>query len=248
MFNWLASGFGVLSSVLRNFGNGAVIVLQFLWHHLRDFAGASWRTIRAIWTRVLRPLVDHVHQLYQALRAHILRFLAPIHTWLSRVSKALRAIYLHYVKPIFDIIDRARRILDLLRLLHVAWAARLEEWLARFEQKVAGPVTDVFTLVNDLDGRIDQFILDAAHLFRQSTFLNSILRDVGLITSLMIATGLSRIRTRGRRPFEDPPVTLTSAEFAAAFEHGVEGGRRSADSHVASAEDFFDTLSADVEQ
>lgn len=184
MFGWVAAVAQAIWDGIQAVADAVVVALTFAFKALKLFGTAVWDAGKFVYKDVLKPIGMFVDRVYKHVRDFIQKVYAPIHGWLTRISKALRLVYTHYVRPILNLIDGTRKILELLALLHVQWAAKLDAELAALERKLSAPILQAIQVINAIDSRIEGYILTADHLFQRVTFLRTLKRDVNAVANI----------------------------------------------------------------
>jgi hypothetical protein len=146
---------------------------QYLFSALQQigkFFVHIWDTFfKGLWTRLLKILKSS--QLWNDIRhGHILAALIDL-------RKLMDALFTNFVRPILNMLQQIRQFLQLLKLLHVNFAAQLDAWIAQTEQRIAGAFLTIRAAVN---GAIDvlTLIADPSLLLRKPTLIISLRRTL----------------------------------------------------------------------
>lgn len=125
--------------------------------------------LRRFWDAGLLPLIRKIDGKINRLRQWLKDTIGPIVAVLLKLRKRILDFYGKWFKPIFDTIDAVRGILRVLGVLHVDFARKLDEKLARLESWVLKlfekPLEKINELVNfservmDLDGFFQRYTL-----------------------------------------------------------------------------------------
>lgn len=190
LFGWVQDG-------LQAAWDAIVVALQVAYALLKAGVGAIWDAAKWTYSNILKPIGQFVHDAYDRLKALYTSILKPILDWSKRITDALRRVYNTFIKPILSVIDSARKILQLLELLHVAWAKALDDALANLEHKITAPLLVAIQVINAIDSRIESYILTADNLFRRATLLGSIGRNLNSIANMQWNRALSTLDARG---------------------------------------------------
>jgi hypothetical protein len=131
--------------------NWLVGVLQAIFTFIFQILQGIWKVVQHIWTGFFKPLLTRIANVI--IRAHqwLEDKLAPVLKWLHKVRAYLDRIFKLYVKPILNTIQHIRRVLLVLRLLHVKWAAALDRRLLQIE-------TDIAKVFLTIRGHLNQLI------------------------------------------------------------------------------------------
>ena len=170
----------------------------------------AWSFLRPVWDDVVKPTIQWVHDLYSGLVCWVQDNLAPVLSWVKKVSDFTKLIYQDVIKPVIAAFTAVRHVLDILKALHVPWAAALENDLNALESKFLGPILDVINTVNQVAAIIDGLILDPAGLLFRSTILGSLWRDQRYVLRLVFADAL-------RNPYQPRQPSTDSAHPLRAF-------------------------------
>jgi len=181
---------GVLSLIslvwtgIQTIADYAIIALTYAFNVLKGFAGAIWSAARFTWSNILKPVGEWLHKAYDHLKAIYDKYGAKVIKWARRITCAVRSVYDAYFRPILTTIDAVRRVLELLSLFHIQWAAQLDKALADLERKITKPILDIIQTVNFWVNRVESFVLTVDNLFVRATHLNTIRRDLAAIGNM----------------------------------------------------------------
>ncbi len=159
------------------------------------------------------------------------------------MTDALRRIYNQFLRPILSTIEQVRRILKLLELLHIQFAAQLDAELAKLEQKLSLPLQLVISEFNKLTNRVEGYVLTADNLFVRATQLASIGRDIQSIGNISWNHMIDGINGNPKPRDGAPLQSLPAEQFAAIFEASAAGEETDDTAGAASAFDAaFDAV------
>lgn len=198
-----------------------VIALQYAYFALKAGLGAVWDAARFIYSDILKPIGEFLNDAYQRLKTLYDKLLKPVLDWATRLTKALRLVYTTFVQPILSALDGARKVLQLLELLHVAWAKQLDDALANLEHKIAAPLLLAIQVVNAIDSRIESYILTADNLFRRATLIGSIQRNLNSIANMQWNRGLSTLTPDMRHQWNGANLLADADEHVALLESAL---------------------------
>lgn len=196
-----------------------VIALQWAAGALKTAVLGAWQAVRFTWNDIVKPIGRFIDDAFQRVKALYTNIIKPSLDWLKRVTHAIRSVYDSVLRPILNTIDRVRQVLQLLELLHVPFAAKLDAELADLERKLALPLQLVIRALNGLTNRVESYVLTAENLFQRVTHLNTIARDLKAIQNLHWAGWTEGLSTAARAkppapaplaPATDHAATLTS--------------------------------------
>jgi hypothetical protein len=209
---------------------------------LVSWARAVWAFVRPAWDLVVQPVAEFVDGLYDGLHQFLLDHFSWLLPWVAKATDFAKLIYLDILKPIRDVFTAVRNVLDILKALHVPFAAALEADLNALETKILGPLMEVVNTINNVAQIIQGLILDPAGLLLRSTLLSSLLRDQQYVARLVFAYELRP------GPAYHPastdhrfPVRETSV-YTDTFDAGVDGDDYDGQDLITMAESSFDEM------
>ncbi|MGH8636675.1 MAG: hypothetical protein ACREUZ_06010 [Burkholderiales bacterium] len=133
--------------------------------------------LRSFWSGVLRPFITWSWDQIQRFSGWLKRTLEPVLKFLQDLRTEITKIYDRWLRPIFDTIDTTRRILQVLATLRVPFARELDQELAQLEQRLLGPILDLYRRLNEAMDWVNRIItLDG--LLQRLTLLRSLVRDI----------------------------------------------------------------------
>lgn len=188
---WVGLAINILGSLLGiSFGGGAVSQLEQQITQLRDQATQALHAITGLAVdiaRTLGALLTWLHDLWTGLMQSILNFLKLIRQalkWLVQTGipallKALRNlrkllddIYRRYIRPVLQYLQLIRRVLTILSLFHVRFAAKLDQWIASVEGRIIGPFLYVLRVLNGFGSWVN-LIVTAGGIIQRPVFINT---------------------------------------------------------------------------
>jgi hypothetical protein len=155
----LRNGFRSLTDFVKGFFGKVLAALRHL--HLggfKSFLSHLWGWARKV-VDLLRKVLD------------------PIICAIKAIIDYENTIFNLYLRPILELLQRVRSTLVLLRLLHVKWAARLDDRLVHIEQAIANLGLATLRELNQLRTYIN-LLLDPTGLFNPATFLLSAITNI----------------------------------------------------------------------
>lgn len=156
-------------------GGGGTFTFSFSWSYLGEIVAGVYdfakRGIRSLFTgvalgaNVFRSLWDgFFKKLLTKIVLGIVDFidwvekhLAPILKFLKKLRALIDRYYKLYIKPVLDMIHRVRRVLALMRLLHIKWADALDRRLAATEHAIAGVFLEIRGNLNRVIDLLNSF-------------------------------------------------------------------------------------------
>lgn len=238
LVGWIVDGFKIAESAIVAFLVGAYNVLKV-------FAGAIWDGAKFFYTDILKPIGVWLDKAYDRLKTFYEKVIAPVQKWLQRITTQLRKIYNTYVQPVLSTIDGLRKTLELLKLLHVQWAAQLDAELAALEAKIAKPLLWAIQVINTIDSTISKYILTVDNLFQRVTHLKTIQRDVDAVRNIQWNRALSGFNSRQRTPDTPFPPLAAASDHLATFDAVLLDDGSGSGLNIADAEAAFDAMFSD---
>jgi hypothetical protein len=216
-------------------------------------ARRAWDFFEATYEHVLKPAWDKFHEWYRRARQWLTDVFGPVIKFLQFLRSEFLKFYDKWVRPILDAIDIGRKVLRLFAGFGWEWAAKLDRYLAKLQERIdlpfryiLGKINEVITIVNrvvTLDGLLQRLAL-----------VRSIERDIRLVTrafanwrskpltedeftkgtiAALIESGYSEsdARAEAARRYRSP--IRSEAEIWQAFIATVEPGGARRDPHAA---------------
>lgn len=179
----IAAVLGVIAKIASALWNAIKAVFNFLYGLLKPlikFLQHIWDGFfKKIFTSFFRGVL-RLHDWLEAKLGPVIKFLKRVRDWYDR-------FYKKWVRPVLNTIQHIRRVLLILRALHIKWATALDKRLFDIETKIAG----VFlTIRAHLNGVIDllNVIIDPAKILKHPTIIISVRRSIPGI--FRVVTGL----------------------------------------------------------
>jgi hypothetical protein len=217
----LADIFGSASSDVAALGQAVSDVEQAVWTdimslgnyafgELGDLLGALGGLIGAIGgalAGIAKAIWSHLKQLLQDLLA-LLKWLhdliAPLIKMLQQMQKAYNAAMSQYLHYILNIIQLIRKILLPFRLLHLAFATKLDNLITGFESDLGAKWAKLIKFDNQILGILND-VLDPKNLMRPGHVLGSLGM---MVSAVQQAIGALNIRNLLCLPAATPTVPL----------------------------------------
>lgn len=134
-----------------------VQVLNFLFAGEQGIFGFSFSGLDKVF-RGLKNILDqvfkvtviaalkHLLALYQKLQ----RWIRKLKMWLDRFRKLQQLNQVMAFRRLINLIQRIRKVLVVLRILHVKWASKLDNWLAGIEGKLIQRTAQIQAKTNEI--------------------------------------------------------------------------------------------------
>ena len=219
-----------------------VVALQFAARVLKTGLLGAWSAVRFTWSDIIRPLGQILDDAYHGLEGLYKNVIRQALDWLTRVTRAVRSVYNTILRPIVNTFERLRQITQLLELLHVPFAAKLDRELADLERRIITPLRLVIQEFNHLVNRVESYVLTVENLFQRVTHLGSIARDLNAIQNFhWRAWAQSLSPTWTATP--NPPAQLKSTtDHVALFDAVVAGDDEGSGLNVTGSLALFDQV------
>ena len=144
-----------------------------LWSGARD----TWEFLRTLYEDVLKPGWFKFWEYVDRFKNWLHDVFQPVLEFLAQVRKYLLDFYARWIRPILDSLELARKVLHVFETLGLEWAKKLDQEIARLEEKFDSPfqwalgqLTGIINLVNR--------VVTANGLFQRLALVRSIERDI----------------------------------------------------------------------
>lgn len=173
-----------IEAALIQLFNLIVQVFQFIWNvigFIADFMLKVFKSIGSffshLWTNFFKGIFTKVFSGIQKLTTFLESKLRPIIQFLTTVRKYVDKIYKTYIAPFLKVIQHIRQFLQILKLLHVKFAAELDKALGQLQRDVQGVFTQIRGILNTTIDLLN-IIADPSKLLRRPTMVLSIRRTI----------------------------------------------------------------------
>jgi len=181
-------------AVLQWIWNAFVYIANIIWDALLKVFGFAWDflkraavIVRAIWDNFIKRIFGKVLAAISKAHAWLEAKLSPIIRFLQRVRALYDRWFRLYIRPLLNTIQRIRRVLAILRLLHIHFADKLDAQLAKIEGKISQAVLTIRGILNNVIDVVT-ILSDPLLIIRRPTLVYSI-RRIGL-SLVRVFTGL----------------------------------------------------------
>jgi len=165
----LAAAIAGIQAALTTIANALKLAFETLAHLVGDIL----KFLDTVLHRLLGVIVDIFRRLKGLLAALWNEVIVPALKALQRLRQYLIYLYEHWIRPLLVWIQRLRQILGILKLLHIKWAAKLDQKLAELEAKITAPLFYLLHYTNMLANWIN-LIITAGYLIQRPIWLNSL--------------------------------------------------------------------------
>jgi hypothetical protein len=137
----------------------------------RALARALVQLIRVTWN-VVRSFLIWAARKLAALEKFLKDQFAPVLKFLKKLKDNLDLFYRRFIRPILDVIDFLRQINRVLQVLHIDFLRKVDETLAKIEQRIEDPFLWVRSHITELENWINRIVtLDG--IFQRLTLIRS---------------------------------------------------------------------------
>lgn len=167
---------GAVKSALEGLRGAIATVgdtLMRFGHVIARALGKVLNSLHTIWVRVIWPLLRQVPRIMGRLRRLIERDLPRLLRIIERIRERVLEIYERWMRPLLVTIQRLRRMILILRLLHIHWGDKLDAQLARLQERVMYPVRVLLEHLAIVEGWINA-VVTAEQLVQETIFHNSL--------------------------------------------------------------------------
>jgi hypothetical protein len=191
-----------------------VNVLNFLYSGEIGIFNFSLDGLRNVW-KGLKNLMDQIFKVWVlgalkhllALIQKLQKWARKLKVWLDRLRK-LQQQQMQAFKRIINLIQRIRQVLVVLKLFHVKWATKLDNWLANIEGKLIRHELEIIAKTNEIVSWLN-LILDPIHGLSHLPVFLAAGKSLNAILTLLTGHGInmwySKVITGGAAL--PPPIT-----------------------------------------
>ncbi len=188
IFDPLVGILAALIDAIIAFLNALVValvqVLNFLFEGELGIFGFSFSGLDKVF-RGLKNILDqvfkvsvvaalkHLLSLYQRLQ----KWIAKLKEWLDRLRKLQQTYQLMAMRRFINLIQRIRKVLVVLRILHVKWASKLDNWLAGIEGKLISRTAQIQAKTNEIIGWLN-VVADPALAYKKGLLFGAYGRSI----------------------------------------------------------------------
>jgi hypothetical protein len=130
-----------------------------------------------LWKQTIKNLVLKIWDAIKKAQEWLERHLRPLIDFLKRLQKLYRQYYNRYLRPMLLMIQHVRQYLQILSLLHIKIAQKLDAYLANLQAKLVHSFATVMGTINLLVD-ISNALVDPRYLIRKPALLLSIRRQL----------------------------------------------------------------------
>lgn len=186
--NGIISALGGVASAIEQIlvylFNLIIQIFQFIWDVINIIAEFMLKVFKSIggffvhiWNEYFKGIFTKVFSGLQKLSRFLESKLRPIIQFLQKARKFIDKIYKQYVAPFLKAIQHIRQFLQILKLLHVKFAAELDKALGQIQRDVQGVFTQIRGILNTTIDLLN-IIADPSKLLRRPTMVLSMRRTI----------------------------------------------------------------------
>jgi hypothetical protein len=164
-----------------------ILVFQFLYNALVAIVNALIKVVQIVvrgfvhfFTTILPNFLQRLYQDYLDLKAKITAWLSPVLRILLRIRQLFQQYVLAPLLRTINLIQHIRQFLVIFRLLGFKWAARLDNYLTKIEQKLIQNTLVLQSWINLAISVLD-LIIDPSMILRGNFLLASLLAFLGAV-------------------------------------------------------------------
>jgi len=225
--------FGALFGI--TFGQSEVSKLAEAVQELQTaVAAAIQQTTALLWTiaYAFGKLLQWVHDAFVGFLTTLWNLLKKLAGWMQelftnivpkllnviqRLRQFLNQIYLKYIRPVLVWIQYLRKWLAILRIFHIGWATKLDQWLVKLQGRIIGPYLYVLRTINGI-GTWVNVIITARGVIQRAVFINTMYAyQADWINMWWTGQTLTGAGTPPAAPVsseQGPPLSQVSADFS----------------------------------
>lgn len=210
---------------------------RFAWT-IATALGALLGALKQIFEDLLDKIKTLLQDLWKILKWIIQKAIPAILKAIQALRKWLAMIYQKYIRPLMIYLQYVRRFLFILELLHVKFAAKLDQWISTIQYSLLSPLFYLMRSVNGMGNWIN-VILTAGAIIQRPVFINTMYAyQADWINMFWQAQSYGGVPGGTIAP-PPPAAGLTVPEVAAGMqEYATTGGGEYAD-YVALAQNAF---------
>jgi hypothetical protein len=148
-------------------------VLVIIYGKIRDF-------LKMVWENYIKKAIPWILQHIQKVRNWLKRTIGPIIKRLETIKRWYDEHILKQQLRLIRMIQTIRRFLGILRLFHIAWAAKLDNALADVQNRIAKEISITRGILNQIINTL-QLAFDPTLILTRNVLGASLLSNLGAI-------------------------------------------------------------------
>jgi hypothetical protein len=163
--------FNLVIAIAQFIWNGLLLVAQYALDGLKAVGGF----FRHLWDGFFKGIFQNIWKGILKVHDWLESHLRPLIDFLKKVQKYIDKIYKTYVRPFIIAIQRIRRVISILRLLHIHIADGLDKILAQVQRDIQGTFLQIRGILNTTIDLLN-IVADPTKLLRRPTLILSLRR------------------------------------------------------------------------
>lgn len=181
---------GIIGGILELFGGGGTAqvekqvqalqtavaqglqqVAAFAWAVATAF-GALLQWIHDAFITLVQTIWDLLKKLAALVKNLMVKIIPEILGIIRKMRDFLNQVYVKYIRVILIWLQYLRQWLVLLKIFHIGWATKLDQWLGRLQGFIVTPFFYILRSINGIGTWIN-LIITAGGLIQRAVFINS---------------------------------------------------------------------------
>ena len=130
-----------------------------------------------VWQYIVKHIIGGILQALSSLGQWLDKVLQPVLQFLQRLRQILASYYNTYLRPIMTVIQRIRQYTQILAMLHIKIAQKLDAYLGDLQARILGAFYTITGAINTLT-QILLALQDPTYLIKHPVLIVSIRRQV----------------------------------------------------------------------
>lgn len=197
--------------------------IKAVWAILSRMAGFILNALKSILRDVIKGLIQVFEDIRNILKKIVKDILIPLAKGLASARKRLLEIYQKFIRPLLIWMQDIRRILNILALFHVPFAAKLDAKLADLERRITAPFLLLLRYSNQLANWMN-VIVTPKYLFQKPTFLGSLNaykgESINLLINAMHVSPTAAMKVKASSAFTLGDAKQSKAQLTAFLQSG----------------------------
>jgi hypothetical protein len=177
---WILSILQWVVSVLIAVLQYVIALINVLVNALLSVFKAIGKFLLHIWTKYLPNAIKWLACNYQKARDWLKRTFGPILKWFQKVKKWYDTHILPQQLRLLRFLQAVRRVLGILRIFHIKWAAALDNVLVDIQQRIEKSIAITRGILNQIINTL-ALVLDPTLLIFRNVLGGSLLQNLGAL-------------------------------------------------------------------
>jgi hypothetical protein len=180
ILEWILSILQWVVSVLIAVLQYVIALINVLVNALLSVFKAIGKFLLHIWTKYLPNAIKWLACNYQKARDWLKRTFGPILKWFQKVKKWYDTHILPQQLRLLRFLQAVRRVLGILRIFHIKWAAALDNVLVDIQQRIEKSIAITRGILNQIINTL-AIVLDPTLLIFRDILGGSLLKNLGAL-------------------------------------------------------------------